>query len=209
MKLNTIFALATLSACLLPSLASADVAFNNFGPGDAFDTGIGWNVMGANSGFGYYETAMQFTSATTGSLGTITSGFFNVGGSQGMTVNVYADNGSNAFGTLLFSDSFTPSLSGSASLINITNLNSSIMLTAGQKYWVDYVGDVNTANAWNFDYNDTTTQMVVQFTSPNGTPINRSGDASLEVTTQAVPEPASFAALGIGLLGLISRRRRS
>ncbi|HLK13314.1 MAG TPA: hypothetical protein VKT78_00790, partial [Fimbriimonadaceae bacterium] len=69
LKLTTRLALLVPVAAL-SALASADVAFNDFGLGNGgldYQAGHGWRVGGALSvPYGVTETACQFTSSATG-----------------------------------------------------------------------------------------------------------------------------------------------
>ncbi len=194
----------------IAAVASADTAFNNFGPSMAYNTLHGDRVSGSGSSNGYIETAMQFTSLVSGSLESITTGLVDLstsGMGDSMTLNLYTDNGSNGFGALLYSDHYDPGLSMTSQLSSVMNSNALITLTAGQKYWVDMVADTDTNIGWNYDYQNTANQLVYQWSTPGGTPRQGSTDVSLQVTTQSVPEPASIAALGLGLIGLLKGKR--
>lgn len=210
MNKPTLIALSSLCAIAFVTTAQADIAFTDFPAGMLYSQTGGFGVEGANTPDGYYSVGMQFTSAVTGNLDSITTAMFSTPSDPTtMTFLLYADNGQNQFGNLLFAQTINPSLPTTGGLVSATNSNLPAQLVAGQNYWVDIIASPNTSNLWCFSYNASFANIMAFSHQLGGSESYSSGrQVSLQVTTQSVPEPASFAALGIGLLGLMIRRRR-
>lgn len=185
----------------------ATVAFSNFGPSYGYEISGGWTVSGPTSGFPTQVVAFQFTAQASGPLSSVVIPFGHVAGTNVGQVLVYADSGSDTVGDVLIQ--WTQSLSqlGSPDLLTLTNTEDTPSLVAGTKYWVGthYVID-DTWNAWNM-----TTVPDEQWCgfSYNG------GDSyqySMQLPAGAfevhvVPEPATFMALGLGVLMALNRKR--
>ncbi len=111
--------------------------------------------------------------------------------------------------------------------LTLTGLN--LSLAAGE-YWIGMTPSINSATyGQSFEGLTTTNSMGANYNdawiNPSGgfnlgttwSNVNTAtgdsngyyGGIDIQGTTQSVPEPASIAALGFGLIGLISRRRRN
>ncbi len=190
--------------------ARADVAFNDFGPGDSFNTNSGCTVS-TNSSETHQQitSAMQFTSAASGSLTSIELAMSIISGANSFTVTLNTDSGGLP-GAILESFTLTdvPTLGTSFPPEVLTSVVQPT-LTAGTNYWINISpSDLNsdTWGAWNFN-SIGVTGLIAQ----NGISFGVQTLSAFAVNVSAVPEPSSLA-LGLlgaaGALGLGARRVR-
>jgi len=196
-----LFACGVIAASFAVS-AFADVAYSSFGPGDSYATAaLGFYIGGGDP----QRVAVQFTSATTGVLGsvefatqTILSGDINV--------LLFTDN-FDEVGTQMIA--WGETLTAGPSVIStLTNPFPSVTLTAGSKYWLELRPVTSGMWAvWNENNQGLANwAFAANSTGGNYTMINA---PAFRVTTGVVPEPASMAALGLGAFALIRKRRKS
>ncbi|MBS1707933.1 MAG: PEP-CTERM sorting domain-containing protein [Armatimonadetes bacterium] len=200
MNIKVIAAGAALIAC---QSAFAGIAYDNFGPGDTYNTNVGYT---ANNSF---QSACQFTSADSGRLLSVTVGWSIFDGPNSGVVTLYNDN-SNQVGSFITSWGFTNQggpFPGQNTPVTLTNAFPSITLTAGQKYWVEVApGNSATYGIWNF--NNTGAGGLRAKSQDGGatyTYDNNFATGSMRIET--VPEPASMVVLGLGALALRRRRK--
>lgn len=153
--------------------------------------------------------AFQFTSNTTGQLSLVeVAARYEGSGSGAGSLSIYSDN-SGQVGSLLATKSFVPTASsatGASAISNAVDFTSSnIALQANGKYWVEITPAANTTA--DILFNDVTNTALSS--------LKRGGDflsaeawrPAAGVRVQAVPEPASIAAMSLGLIALLRRRR--
>ena len=205
MKQN--FGAFLLASVLLASSASAQLAFTSFGPGDTFNTGSGATISGDTSVPGPWTQASQFTSAETGIVDVVRVASFYVLGNGNTNIQLLDDN-NDLIGNWFLGFGYTDT-DGNSHIHSVTNPFDNVVLNAGQKYWMRmYTDDPDGWFAWNFS---TTANGRVAWSQDSGTTWNYADNASLmafDVNLRPVPEPATMAALGLGVVGLLARRRK-
>ncbi len=195
-----------VSALCAAAVSHATEAFSSFGTGNSFDQNNGYNVASSISGLSQQSVAFQFTSLVSGNLSSIEFAALYGSGSGVVRVGLYEDNG-DSVGNLMVVDSPTVQLGQKLYQINIPSFVQ-VPLTANTKYWIGLQAQDDTFLAWNFS--DPTITGVGSFNFDTGTPSTGTADLSaFRVTTQAVPEPASMAALALGAGFLLRRRKRA
>lgn len=156
------------------------------------------------------QLAFQFTSNASAVLGQVDLAVRYQGGNSGLgSLSIYTDNG-NGVGTLLGTTNFTPSASGStgaAALATGDFGGLGINLTAGSKYWLSASPAADQTADWLFT--DITTTSVSSLNRGGTWLAAETWRPSVGMKVNAVPEPASMAALGIGLAALIRRRKKN
>ena len=207
--MNIIRSKKLISASVLSILCASAfgqlTAFSNIGNAQ---TG-GWLVNGTDN------PIFQFTSAATGSL----SGFlvniqpFNSGGAP-FTLNLYADNGSNAPDATPLAGGFVGSPNGGY----VSVAASGAILTAGDKYWlqatsqgsdvwIDVTGGGLASTAQNYGNGSDTALQTPGNPAFTATNWGELPESAVYVTPLATPEP-SMLPLGLGIAGLALRRAR-
>ncbi len=180
--------------------AFADVAYSSFGPSNSFIPGDGWTIGGNNN----QRIAMQFTSAVSGVLASVEYASFGVVAGD-LNILLYEDN-AGTIGNLKigWGESTVP---GPDAITTLVNPFPSVSLTAGAKYWLELRGVTSGVwAAWNLN-NQGLTSNAFFATDSNSGSYTTLDTATFRVNT--VPEPASMAALGLGALALVRRRRKS
>ena len=184
------------------ALAHADLAFDSFGPGDEYEDGSGYTISTATSPApsGYQSIAQGFTSLTSGDLLSVAFAAFYADGTNTLKVGFYADAGGDVGAELTSWMTNVPDQG-----IYTLNAPAGISLVAGARYWVGLIAQDDSWLAWNDSSPLLSGDVAANFDTEDGV---FSGDRSaFRVETQPVPEPASSAALGLGALAMLRRRR--
>ena len=143
------------------------------------------------------------------------AGFFNgFGANQGFTETLFsADNiGSVLHGTTL--GSFTVTSPTVGNLYNTGLFSAPISIVAGNFYYLEVTSTSNFNSNYFYDWNGTPNPVNLGDVTildggsgPDTGALSNTVSPALMLDIQAVPEPASFAIIGIGLVGLIRRKR--
>ena len=209
MRIKT-FAFSALA--ILAAAAQAQVAYNSFLPGYGWDQSVGYGINGLGAPPKFIQSfAVGFEAEASGTVDQISVavGFLGVGTGRNIRLELYADDGTQqAMGAMLDSWDFVNTAQNNlGQLFQIQNQGSA-GVTQGEWYWMHMIAlDNDGFHTWM--YGDTNILcpalishdggLTFQYSSVNNAP-------ALEVTV--VPEPASIAALGLGLTALAIRRRK-
>ncbi len=191
---SLVLALAVVGA------AHADLAYSSF----PFVEGNGWTIASPSSIVGYQSAAMQFNSAVSGDVTSVDFASFGIAGSGNIHFSMFSDNGSGQVGSLLGDWDAHVDTDG-VSKIYSSNAPAGITLASGQNYWLGMAAQDDTWNAWNMS---SSVQGNIAFNFDSAPFYNVDRLSAFAVNAQAVPEPASMAALGIGVVAVLRRRTK-
>lgn len=204
--------------CLLPSSAlvlalsvaastqTVD-AFTNLDPAP--------NVYGTGGNGTYSINAaqtqgFQFTATGAGVLSGFKAALNNASpgeGLLGLSLELYADSGADRLGTLLGSYGGVSTGSyfagATSTLASVAATGTPVPIVTGAKYWL--VAASGNALGWN-SANSSALHPRVSRNNPDT--YSEASYAAFSVQVTPVPEPASFATLGLGALAVIGRKRR-
>jgi hypothetical protein len=215
--MNRYLSLGCLAAVLLSfQPAIAYDAFNNFGPGDTYDTTIGHPVYGTEMEAPLFltprTTGSRFTAEASGYLAVIRISLHDLflTGFNQVDIRLHEATPAGDLGPIMaaFTRGGLPPFGGSEAPETISSFNPAIVLTAGNQYWLVVApGDSTTEAVWNWapaggGLNTQSVNSGLSYTNFGG----RLGAMRIEV----IPEPATLMtlALGIASISLGWRRRR-
>jgi hypothetical protein len=199
-SIQTSFVLCVTGIVLFVSqsfAASPVTVFDSFGPGNSYQTTVGWGVTGTATSGGYRGQAEWFVPGTSGNLSAITLAMFTQGGSGRANFFMAQDNGSGIPGTILES---YPNVLSPNGLLTL-NSSSQPLLQAGSKYWLcAEPADSTTVNGW-FENNQNYTPGFAFERSQWGwsavEPTHAPPSGVFRVTVTPVPEPSCVAFAGL------------
>lgn len=190
--------IATMAVC---SAALAQIAYNNFGPGDTFIGSDGWSIGGS----GEQGIALQFDSLATGMLVEIRFASFYLTGSSDLQIQLREDS-SNEVGAVIKTWNITKTDGLPGTITALTSSDPSIVLTTGTTYWLGMSTNPGGHHGWNLNDQGDTGRLAFNFSGGSWNYTDPEFFSAFDVTV--VPEPASMIALGIGVAALVARRRR-
>jgi hypothetical protein len=223
------YLLATLVLCCgaARQVAADVVLFNNYGPGYTYTTRTSWTIGGPNSAVGPFETAGEFTPATTGAVTSVAFGASLVEGTNSVTMAIATDNGGTP-GTILESFTFVNQMGNVGSQNSPLTATSVVhpLLTAGTDYFLlGLTSGSDTWAGWNLNNQGVTgTQVYSQDNGTTWTTVDNAtlgafeifGTGTVAVPSSALavaaPEPSSALAVGFAALaglGVWARGRRA
>lgn len=181
--------------------AQAVIAYSTFGPGYAYKPNVAY-VLGDHL---RQEVAIPFVAAHGGRLDTITVAVRHYSGNAGLTFYLRTDNNAQVGDWFLMSSWQAPE--DAPSVHTIVNPFPWLTLNAGERYWLHgSAPDGTSYMGWCHNSIGATGDYAYRWGDDAWNNVN--GDlTAMEVTVEAVPEPATLLALG-GALALLIRRRR-
>jgi hypothetical protein len=193
-------------------------AYNNFGPGDTYDTTTGWTVTGGDyTPFVPHIQGSRFTSAATGILAVIRislhNQFHTPPGFNQVDVRLYEADLAGNIGPIMeaFTRGGLPTFGGSEAPETITSFDPAVVLTTGKQYWITVApGDHSTDAVWNWnslgmgDRHANSSDFGATYSYTDG----RVGAMRIELIS--IPEPATLSVLfiGIAIVAFWNRQRR-
>jgi hypothetical protein len=169
---------------VLASAAGADVAFNNFGPGDTF-TGNGWIIYGPQAS-SYITQAFRFVPTVSGQVTTVTVAMQHLQGANSFTFDVRADS-SGQPGAVVGVLGTTAGFDLGSTPVQFA-ANPGVPLTSGTAYWICAQGLADAQGTWR--------------TSPNLGGIKAvSNDGGATWSVAVIDPPGSIVAFRIEVAG--------
>ena len=196
--------LVIASAALAASAQAT--AYSSFSSSGAYNANAGYSV-GPNGGVDRMP-GIQFTSGESGTIASFTLAMNNLNavGPQGYSLGLYADDGSNRLGVLLGTYPGTSTgVTGFGSDYPVSTVPATTpaLVVAGAKYWL--VASSASSLAWRYSSVAGVGPTYAGSAGTYGTGV----PTAFSVSVNPTPEPSALAALGLGAVGLLRRRKRA
>ncbi len=203
---NSCARLSILAAALLSLAIPGHAApiFDNFGPGNTYNTTVGWAILGADIEF--VETSMQFIPSETFTLAEIDAAVTHTFGTNALQLSLRSDN--FGFPDQVITSWLLTGLPDYGACCEVVSVfaASTIVLDAGTPYWIVATPGAGDAQAvWMFNTTNSIGQ-VAQFVADDGIGVNTTDLGAFRVL--ATPEPSTALIAAAGLLALAAARRR-
>ncbi len=206
LTMNVLLRSASVLAFATAALAASaqTTSYSNLGtPPDTYRNTIAYSIGANGSG-----VSARFVPTSSGALSGFSGALSNDSVSQGpkpYTLGIYADDGGQRGDLLATYGGQTTglrSLTSSTALSTVSTPNGPLLL-AGTAYWL---GVTSTSTiSWNWNDTGATGTLIsdnIYFSSVDM-------PAFALTTTQPVPEPSALAALGLGAVAVLRRRKRA
>jgi hypothetical protein len=191
-------------------------AFNNYLPGDVYNTATGYNVAGDEMEpplfLSPHIVGSQFTAEATGILAVIRISLhdmFTTGFNQ-VDVRLHEDM-EGELGPIIaaFTRGGLPPFGGADPPETITSFLSDVVITAGEQYWIVVApGDGTTEAVWNWAFGGGGA-LVESFDGGATYTYSEGPMGAMRIEVISIPEPATLIVLVIGILaGSFCRRAR-
>jgi hypothetical protein len=199
--------------CAHPGLAYD--AFNNYLPGDLYDTTTGWNVAGdemeAPLFIEQHTVGQQFTAEATGILAVIRISLHDMflTGFNQVDVRLHEDD-SGTLGPIIaaFTRGGLPPFGGADPPETISSFDPDVVLYTGEQYWIVVApGDSTTEAVWNWAFGGGGT-IAHSFDGGATYSYSEGRMGAMRIEVISIPEPATCGALASGVAILTLRRRR-
>ncbi len=189
-----IASLFLLPAALTPLPGAPVVVFSNYGPGDTYNSSVGWGINGsAIQPYGYRGQAQRFTPGITANLTSIELALFRWSGSGRSNFSLVEDAAGYPTGPVL--ENFSNVLSSAHTVL--TSL-AHPLLDAGTTYWLRAEPyDTTTSSGWYYNNQGASTTFGFSF-SPGVwqvMPPPAPADGVFRISATPVPEPQVWALL--------------
>jgi PEP-CTERM motif len=188
---------------------AAIVLFDNFGPGNSYQTNVGWTISSSGSSPGLFTQGEGFIPSATALLNSINVAAGLVTGPNDITFDLRANSG-GVPGALIESFHAVNQMGSFGSNNPPLVLTSTLhpLLTAGQTYWlIARATGVAEWSAWNLN---STGGIGPHATSTDGVTfsVGTNTQGAFRILGDPVPEPATMAVFGALALGAFGFRRK-
>ena len=209
-----IAAASTLLATFVPIVASADVLFSTFGPGNSYAATGGVIVSGSSSPFTAFSEADEFTAAFSGQLTGLSVAVAlnsNAQASAGfidleLAPNNPANNLPLVAGVLNLGT--VQATSSSPAILTLAN-PAAYAFVAGSAYWLILAPHTGTTNTtWEAATNSAAAATAYMSATTGGQFAASSNPANAFLVSASVPEPSTWTLLGAGAATLLAWFRR-
>lgn len=207
--------LLLVSIAAVASISSAQVIFSSLAPDDTWNSSS-WFIQGHDTPNSNWRQAVRFQSGAAGFLEEVRwAAGYNSGTLGSDTVTIRRDNAGEPGAAVLNMIGFNGNTTNPGGIHGVngiqTSFNFNIAIGAGEWLWFEFYDQ--SADGYYEMYLNDEGIMQTRRASSDGDDTWEISDTQLapayELSVVPVPEPASMAALGLGVLALLRRKRKT